>query len=101
MRSVIVLYESSCPSVNEARTNLRRALSLANLPEAWREVDVNAPDTPADWRTLGSPTILIDGDDVGGAARAAGATCRLYEEEGRLLRAPSVERIVARLRAIP
>jgi hypothetical protein len=98
MRHVILLYEASCPSVNEARANLRRAFAVANLPAQWRELDVNAPDTPADWRTLGSPTILIDGEDVGGAARAAGATCRLYEDEGRLVRAPSVERIVARLR---
>ena len=29
---------------------------------------------------------------------AEGATCRLYEEDGRLARAPSVDRIVARLR---
>jgi hypothetical protein len=101
MRDVVLLYEASCPNVNEARTNLQRAFSLANVRAEWREVDVNAADTPQDWRALGSPTILIDGEDVGGGVKTAGATCRLYEEEGRLVRAPSVERIAARLRLVP
>jgi hypothetical protein len=53
MRDVILLYEASCPNVSEARANLRRAFALANVRAAWREIDVNAADTPEDWRALG------------------------------------------------
>lgn len=99
MRDVVLLYEGSCPNVRTARSNLLRAFSLANVPASWREVDLEAPDTPLEWRMLGSPTVLVDGTDVGGGTPAAGATCRLYEHDGRVVRAPSVERIVAHLHA--
>jgi len=98
MPDVVLLYEDSCPNVSEARANLERALSSAKLNVKWREVDVNAPETPPKWRTLGSPTILVDGVEVGSSAQADGATCRLYEREGRIARAPSVDQIVSRLR---
>ena len=98
MLDVVLLYEGSCPNVREARSNLLRAFSMAKVPASWREVDVDAEDTPEEWRAFGSPTIMVDGQDVGGGAPAEGATCRLYEENGRLARAPSVDRIVARLR---
>jgi hypothetical protein len=99
MRDVVLLYERSCPNAAEARANLLRALSLAGVQASWREVDVDAKDTPAHWRAFGSPTILVDGVDVDDGVPAGGATCRLYEEGGRRTRSPSVDRIVARLRA--
>jgi hypothetical protein len=99
MRDVVLLYEPSCPNVRAARSNLLRAFSLLNLPPSWREVDLEAPDTPEEWRMLGSPTILVDGTDVGGSAPAGGATCRLYEHDGQIGHVPSVERIVAHLGA--
>jgi hypothetical protein len=98
---VVLLYERSCPNVRAARANLMHAFSAAKLPAEWREVDIDAPDTPAEWRAFGSPTILVDAADVGGSAPAAGATCRLYDDGGKLVRAPAVDRIVARLRAEP
>ena len=101
MPDVVLLYEGSCPNVHQARSNLLRAFSTAKVSASWREVDVDAEDTPEEWRAFGSPTILVGGHDVGGGARAEGATCRLYDEDGRLARAPSVGRIVARLRGEP
>lgn len=98
MPDVVLLYERSCPNVPAARANLLRAFSAAKLPAEWREIDVDAPDAPPGWRAFGSPTVLVDGADVGGGAPAEGATCRLYHDNGRLARAPSVDRIAARLR---
>lgn len=98
MHDVVLLYERSCPNVRAARANLLRAFSEANVPASWREVDVDAPDTPPEWRAFGSPTVLVDGADVGAGAPAEGATCRLYEKDGRITLAPSVDRIVASLR---
>jgi hypothetical protein len=100
MVDVVLLYERTCPGAPEARENLRRAFAAMRLPASWREVDVDAHDTPAAWRELGSPTILVDGSDVESIAPAAGATCRLYETESGFARAPSVDRIVACLRSV-
>ncbi|MBI2391223.1 MAG: hypothetical protein HYV09_16660 [Deltaproteobacteria bacterium] len=99
MADVILVYERTCPNVRAARANLVRAFSEAGLPATWREVDRDAADTPSWLRGFGSPTIVIDGEDVGGAPPADGASCRLYEDGGRLVGAPSVERIAARLRS--
>ncbi len=98
MHDVVLLYERSCPNVGEARENLERAFLAAKLEARWREVDVDAPQTPPNWRALGSPTILVDGVDVGRSAPAQGATCRLYEHDGRFARTPSVDQIVSCLR---
>jgi hypothetical protein len=100
MPDVVLLYERSCPNAGEARANLSRAFADAGLPASWRELDVDGSDTPEKWRTFGSPTILVDGVDVAGGAPADGATCRIYERSGRLAGAPSVDQIVARLRAM-
>jgi hypothetical protein len=101
MPEVVLLYERSCPNVGEARENLLRAFSAAKLDATWREVEIDAPETPPEWRASGSPTVLIGGVDVSGIGPAEGATCRVYEHEGRLARAPSVDQIVSRLRARP
>ncbi len=98
MRDVVLLYERSCPNVLAARANLLRAFSAANVPASWREVDLDSPEAPAHWRALGSPTVLVDGTDVDGSAPADGASCRLYEDDGKLTRVPPVDRIAARLR---
>jgi hypothetical protein len=97
---VVLLYERACPNVATARANLSQAFLAVGLPASWREVDIDAPDTPQDWRRMGSPTILIDGSEVGGSAEAEGACCRVFENDGRLERAPSVDSIVLRLLSI-
>jgi mercuric ion transport protein len=98
MHDVVLLYERSCPNVGEARANLERALLAAKLDVRWREVDIDGPKTPPNWRALGSPTILVDGVDIVRGAPAEGATCRLYERHGRFARTPSVDQIVSYLR---
>ena len=95
MAYVVLLYERTCPNVVAARTHLLQAFSLAGVPAAWREVDRDAADTPAAWRLLGSPTVLVDGLDVAPAPGAEGASCRVYEGGSG---APSVALIATRLR---
>lgn len=84
--------------MDEARLNLERALALVNLAGGWREIDINAPDTPAERRGFGSPTILVDGADVGDGVSVQGASCRLYSQDGVIGRAPSIAQIADRLR---
>jgi mercuric ion transport protein len=56
------------------------------------EIDIEDPAAPAWARGWGSPTILIDGNDVSGQQRSEGSACRLYAGG-----APSVESIRAKL----
>jgi hypothetical protein len=95
MAEVVLLYARDCPNVGAARKHLLEAFVAAGLPPAWREVDLDAEDTPEAWRRLGSPSVLIDGEDVTGGASADGATCRLYDGGAR---APSPTVIAERLR---
>jgi hypothetical protein len=78
---VQLLYFAGCPNVENARQSLRAALaacSAGNLTV--EEIDVEASTTPRQLRSWGSPTILVDGVDVAGAAVPTGVACRLYDE---------------------
>lgn len=101
MADVVLLYQLSCPNVPSARANLMRAFSKASVPASWRELDLDAAETPGAWRGFGSPTILVDGKDVGDGAPQSGATCRVYDDGGRTAGAPSVQAIAASLAAAP
>lgn len=100
MPDVVLLYDPDCPNVISCRTNLIKAFSEAGKQPSWREVDRRCEDTPLKLTGFGSPTILVDGIDVGGErAGSGGASCRLYRvENGGYAGAPSVNQIAALLR---
>lgn len=86
---VQLLSFPGCPNVDAAREMLRSAMASAGIRAPIEEVDTTSPDTPAPLRGWGSPTILIDGRDVGGAEAPTGRSCRIYrDEEGRLRGTP-------------
>lgn len=74
-----LLSFSDCPNVGAARAALAEALRAESIDAAVVEIDIGRADAPA-WATgWGSPTILIDGEDVAGAApRTGDIGCRLY-----------------------
>ncbi len=62
----------------------------AGIVAAIEEVDTSAPDTPAALSNWGSPTILLNGEDVGGEREPTGPSCRLYRgDDGRVHGVPS------------
>ena len=68
-----------CPHADEARKVLRAALRACALMDvAVEEVDVEAATTPPELRGWGSPTILVNGADVGGEKGPSGLSCRVY-----------------------
>jgi hypothetical protein len=80
---------SGCPNASAARESLRRSLSLAGLAPTFEEIDSMAPGTPEELRDWGSPTVLINGVDVGGQERPAGRSCRLYRDPaGQMIGSP-------------
>lgn len=74
---VQLLSFPGCPNADAARDALRRSLVAAGLPTSFDEIDVTSPETPEPLRNWGSPTILVEGNDVAGES-PAGSCCRLY-----------------------
>jgi mercuric ion transport protein len=98
--SVELIYDRDCPNAAKARTNLIKALAVAELKARWTEWDRAAPESPPYVKGYGSPTILVYGKDVAGSvAGEARASCRLYRNANGFDGTPSVEEIVAALRA--
>jgi hypothetical protein len=92
-----LIYSADCPNVDAAQAALRRSLKAEDLLASFDEVDVAAPGTPEHLRGWGSPTILINGVDVGGETVPTGPCCRLYDGAARR-GAPSDAMIVEALR---
>ncbi len=103
MPRVELIYDADCPNVAEARRALLEGFAQAGLPPVWTEWDRRAPESPPHVRPYGSPTILVDGRDVGGwNPTATSESCRVYcEETSGLRRAPSASRIAAHLLKAP
>lgn len=99
MPKVELIYDSTCPNKDKARANLMKALSLAGAAPSWTEWERGDPGSPDHVRRYGSPTILVNGEDVAGEAPGDGAaTCRMYiDSEGRRDVVPSVDVIVTAL----
>lgn len=78
MPRIEFIYERSCPNVEDARTQLRLALEQTGLPMHWQEWEHGEPDCPAYARRYGSPTVLVDGEDVAGEPATDAPNCRIY-----------------------
>lgn len=99
MMRIELIYERSCPNVQAARTRLLDAFQREHIQPRWREWEVSRPETPAHLRGYGSPTILVNGVDVGeGGEKADGDSCRLYATSSGHDAAPSVEHIANSMR---
>ena len=84
---------------DRARTAIRGALAAIGAPIAWREWDCTDASTPESLRKLGSPSVLVNGRDVGceggTMAEADANSCRVYHDDcGCICSAPSVELIL-------
>lgn len=101
MKTVELIYDRDCPNVARARAHLLLAFAEAGLAARWLEWDRGDPASPAHVRDYGSPTVLVGGNDVAGAAPAGGVSCcRLYTDtDGGFRRAPPVEVIAAALKS--
>lgn len=98
--TVELVYDTDCPNVAAAREAILRAFARIGRTPAWTEWDRSAPDTPDHARGYGSPTILVDGQDVAAGSASQPDTCRLYASaDGSLVPIPSVELIAAQLEA--
>lgn len=103
---VELIYDQDCPNIDGARAMIRAALDEIGADMVWTEWDRAGATTPAAFRHYGSPTVLIDGRDVGcdenETAPADAKACRVYMDEcGCLSGAPSARLIVNAIRRVP
>lgn len=96
---VELVFDPTCPNVEQARGAIRAALLAVGAPVHWKEWERGAEATPPGLRAFGSPTVLVNGADVSGgdeAAKADANSCRVYVDEcGCLCGAPSTQQIVS------
>lgn len=96
---VELVYDPTCPNVDRAREAIRDALASVGAPLVWREWLREDPTTPVSLRSLGSPSVLVNGADAGcdgeSPARADANSCRIYVDEcGCICGAPSAQLIL-------
>lgn len=101
---VELVFDPDCPNVERARTAIRSALTAIGAPAVWREWDRGDPATLSVLRALGSPSILVNGLDVGAdgtpVADAQAKSCRVYKDpHGRVCGAPTAEMILLTIAA--
>lgn len=96
---VEVRFVEGCPSLPVTRQRLRNALDAVGC--AGVDIRVRQVRTDAEAAALeftGSPTILVDGNDLFGHADAVvGLSCRLYRSAHGITGSPSIEQLTAAL----
>ena len=91
-----LVYDADCPNVDAARAAISEAIVRSRIRHDWAEFQRGAPGFPEQLLRFGSPTILVNGEDVvGDSAAAAAACCRVYPTEYGLRGVPPVKTIVA------
>lgn len=91
-----LLVFDGCPLAAAARSSLQAALELLGLRE-FEEIDLLDPATPDELRGWGSPTILVDGEDLTGNAKGDAVSCRVYDDETGV---PGPETIARQIRRV-
>lgn len=93
---VELVYRKTCPNVEAARSQLLAAFVEVGMRPRWQEWEVSLPEAPSYVHGYGSPTILVNGRDVGGGtADGDDYCCRIYSHrEGTMRGVPSLRDIV-------
>lgn len=93
--NIELVYDADCPNIKTARAQLEAACHQAGVAPTWQEWDRADKSAPDYVRNYGSPTILVNGEDVTGSNSVDGSSCRLYREsDGSVSGAPAVAQIV-------
>ncbi len=92
MPAVTLLYFDGCPSWQLADQRLRQLGDELGFTLT-REV-VDTPDAAERWRFRGSPTILVDGEDVFASGdEPVGLSCRIYQTPDGPAGAPTLDQL--------
>lgn len=92
-----LVYEKSCPNVQQARDVIVRACQVAGVQLPCQEWDVADNNAPERIRHYGSPTILVNGKDVSASTGNDCACCRIYPENTEFKGCPALDDVVRAL----
>ena len=96
-----LLYFDGCPSWETALDNLKAACALEGLMWPIELIEARDDDDAAARRFLGSPSIVIDGQDLWPETRKAYyMSCRMYRTPEGLRGWPTVEMLREKLCAL-
>ena len=90
------LYFEDCPSHEEALNRLRGVMSEEGVKAEIEIIKVDTEDQAKDLKFIGSPTILINGQDIVPISPESRyyLACRVYQlEDGRISPLPSLAMI--------
>ena len=97
---VELLWFAGCPNWQETDDRLRRALALTGTDGSVSFVEVTTTEDAERLRFRGSPTVLLDGRDPFADDDApVGLSCRVFRTPDGLRGAPTVDQLVAALKA--
>jgi len=75
--TIELVYFDGCPNAERARESLQAVVGTTEGAAAWSEWNLSDEATPERFRRFGSPTVLVDGEDVTGSdGRSAAMACR-------------------------
>lgn len=96
-----LVYDPGCPNVDRARDVLGEVCREMSVPAVWSEWNSEDADCPPYARNLGSPSVLVNGEDVAPGPHPwkerrpdAGPRCRMYRDGDAIIPVPPKGRIV-------
>ena len=97
--NVELIYDADCPNVVATRSRLIKAFTQTGVSARWKEWERSWPENPSYVQSFGSPTILVDGEDIAGISPSPSThACRVYSgSDGALQSTPPLELICAAL----
>jgi len=99
-----LVFDRECPNVEEARRRIRAALLEVGAEPCWTEWDREGDATPEIFKRYGSPTVFVNGRDVGdganGMVQASANSCRIYLNDDEVSGAPSARLIANAIRLV-
>ena len=96
------LFFEGCPSHEKGLERLRKVMTEEGINADVEVLEMVTDEQAAKWHFIGSPTILLNGEDIQPppAEAAAALTCRVYRlEDGRFNPLPSEDMIRTALQA--
>ena len=97
--TILLLFFDGCPSWEIALRNLKAACRLEDLTWPIELAEVQDNDDAAARRFLGSPSIIVNGNDLWPETRANyHMSCRMYRTPEGIRGLPTVEMLRERLR---
>ncbi len=101
-----LVFDPGCPNAAQARSVLAIACREAGVPAVWTEWNSEDPTCPSHARNLGSPTVLVNGEDVAPGPHpwaprepGEGPRTRVYRDGDSIVPVPPKRRIAEAIAA--